>query len=217
MNLGGEREIARAVVNGIAAARGLPAPWPEVAAELPAWLAGEDLAGWGVAELGALRERLLDSKERESGGVWYTPPEVADFMTGFSLNPVIDRLADASDPESALMVLAVDPSCGAGVFLVSAARLIARRYAALIAKAEPTEWMIRHVMPEVMSECLFGIDIDPVAVDLAKSALWLEIDGAEPITFMDRNVICGNPLNNDIPPKLEELYGAPVDLAAEAS
>jgi type II restriction/modification system DNA methylase subunit YeeA len=179
-------------------------------------MAGEDVSGWGVAELGAFRERLLKEDERASGGVWYTPPELADFMTRFSIAPVLDRLADATDPASVLDVLALDPACGAGVFLVSAARLIANRYAGLIAKAEPTDWMVAHVMPEVLSECVFGVDIDPVAVDLAKSALWLEIDGVEPITFMDRNVICGDALDQDSPPKLEERLGSPPDLA-EAS
>lgn len=203
--------MAHTLVNHIAEARGLPAPWPETSTELPSWMAGEDVSDWGVAELGAFRERLLSAEDRASGGSWYTPPQVADFMTQFSIGPIIDRLAKVDDPGNALQVLAIDPSCGAGVFLVSAARLIAYRYAGLIAKAEPTEWMVRHVMPEVMSECVFGVDIDPVAVDLARSVLWLEIGGTEPVTFMDRNVICGDVLAQDLPPKFEELYGASPD------
>lgn len=212
MNAEMQRDVARALVNSIAESRGLPAPWPNTGAALPDWMDGEDVSGWGVAELGAFRERLLTSDARKSGGVWYTPPAVADFMVRFSLDPVIDRLTEAEDPLDALQVLAVDPACGAGVFLVSGARLIARRYAALIAKAEPADWMVAQVMPEVMSECVFGVDIDPVAVDLAKSVLWLEIDGREPITFMDRNVIVGNVLDQDSPPKLEERLGSGVDL-----
>lgn len=218
MNAAMERNVARTLVNRIAATRGLTAPWPETGAVLPAWMEGEDVSGWGVVELGAFRERLLTVEEQKAGGVFYTPPQVADFMVRFSIEPVIDRLADATDPDSALLVLAMDPACGAGVFLLSAARLIARRYAGLIAKAEPTPWMVTRVMPEVMSECVFGVDIDPVAVDLAKSALWLEIDGAEPITFMDRNVIVGNVLDGDqVPPKFTDRYGSAPDFAMEAS
>lgn len=206
--------MARTLVNRIAETRELPPPWPETDTELPSWMAGADVSEWGVAELGAFRERLLSAEDRASGGSWYTPPHVADFMTRFSIGPIIDRLAKIDDPGNALQVLAIDPSCGAGVFLVSAARLIARRYAALIAGAEPTEWMVRHVMPEVMSECVFGVDIDPVAVDLARSALWLETGGTEPVTFMDRNVICGNVLAQDLPPKFEERYGKPAGVFA---
>jgi hypothetical protein len=199
-----DRDIARAVVNRIAGSRGLPTPWPAADAEMPSWLADADVSSWGVEELGAMRERLASKEERDRSGLWYTPPAAADFMTSFSINPILDRLADIEDPGNALQVLALDPACGAGVFLVSAARLIAHRYASLIARSEPTEWMVRHVMPEVMSECIFGIDRDPVAVDLAKASLWLEIDGTEPIGFSDRNIICGNALADDSPPKLEE-------------
>lgn len=199
-----DRNVARAVVNRIAESRGLSTPWPTGDAEMPSWLEDTEVKGWGVEELGAMRERLASKEERDRSGLWYTPPPVADFMTSFSINPILDQLADIEDPENALQVLALDPACGAGVFLVSAACLIAHRYASLIARSEPTDWMVRHVMPEVLSECIFGIDRDPVAVDLAKSVCWLEIDGAEPITFMDRNIICGNPLDNDSPPKLEE-------------
>jgi hypothetical protein len=204
-----DRDIARTVVNRVAESRGLSAPWPDLDAALPPWLESADVTGWGVAEFGAMRERLAKKEERDQRGLWYTPPLAADFMTSFSINPILDRLADIEDPANALQVLALDPACGAGVFLVSAARLIAGRYASLIARSEPTEWMVQHVMPEVLSECVFGIDIDPVAVDLAKASLWLEIDGTEPFTFMDRNVICGNALAGDSPPKLEERRGDP--------
>lgn len=199
-----ERVIARTVVNRIAESRGLPASWPTADVEMPPWLEDADVRGWGVEELGAMRERLAPKEERDQKGLWYTPPPAADFMTRFSINPILDQLADIEDPGSALDVLALDPACGAGVFLVSAARLIARRYASLIARSEPTEWMVRHVMPEVLSECIFGIDRDPVAVDLARSVCWPEMGGTQPITFMDRNVICGNALDSDSPPKLEE-------------
>jgi hypothetical protein len=99
---------------------------------------------------------------------------------------------------------------------VSAARRIAGRYAALILGAQPDESMVRLVLPEVMTECVFGLDIDPVAVTLAKSALWLETLGKEDITFMDRNVIVGNPLSGPgaMPPKLEERYPTPAEAYA---
>lgn len=209
MNADTQREIARTLVNQIAEIRGLTPPWPAYDVELPDWVAEEDVSEWDVMELGAFRERLLSEDARKAGGVFYTPPEVADFMNRFSIEPVMDRLESADDPSSVLDVVTIDPTCGAGVFLVSAARLIARRYASLIAGSEATDPMVRLVMPEVLSECVFGVDIDPVAVDLAKSVLWLEIGGTEPISFMDRNVIVGSVLDRDqIPPKLAERLGS---------
>lgn len=205
------RPLMRLIVNQAAEARGLPAPWDpdmpceraDVAGKLIAELG--DAAEWGAPEFGPIYENIISAKKRERLGAWYTPPIAAEAMVSFSIGPQLDRLAAHPDPGNVLQVLALDPSCGAGIFLVSAARFIARRYAGRIARTdEPTDWMIRTVMPEVMSECVFGIDIDPIAVELAKSACWLEMAGTQPITFMDRNIICGNALNNDSPPKLEE-------------
>lgn len=207
------RPLMQLITNLAAEARGLAPPWDtgmtaERVREAKKLIANlGDLAEWGAPEFGPTYEGLISAKKREQQGAWYTPPIVADSMVAFSIGPQLDRLADDPDPSNLLQVLALDPSCGAGIFLVSAARLIARRYAGQIAKTdEPTEWMVQTVMPEVMSECIFGIDIDPVAVDLAKSACWLEMCGTRPITFMDRNIICGNPLANETPPKLDERY-----------
>lgn len=206
---------ARTAVNHLAAARGLPAPWPNTDVTLPAWLQEAvdtgQIAGWGVQELGEMRERLADEDQRAASGLFYTPDPVAAFMSRFSLDLALQRVVEPGDPGSVLQVVAVDPACGAGVFLVWAARKIATRYAAELAginEPEVSEQMIRLVLPEVMSECVFGIDIDPVAVDLARSVLWLETSGTQDITFMDRNVITGNALAgaHAVPPKLEERY-----------
>ena len=72
------------------------------------------------------------------------------------------------------------------------------------------------MLPEVMTECVFGMDIDPVAVDLARAALWIEAGGEQHITFMDRNVVIVNPLSGPDaqPPKLAERLGD--DAAAAA-
>lgn len=210
-----QRATARAAVNHIAAARGMPEPWPDTGADLPGWLrevvdSGE-IRHWGVQKLGAMRERLASEDQRAATGLFYTPDPVAQFMSRFSLDLALQQVVVPGDPGSVLQVLAVDPACGAGVFLVWAARRIATRYAAELAgvdETQVTEPMIRLVLPEVLPECVFGIDIDPVAVDLAKSVLWLETGGTQPITFMDRNVITGNALAgpNAMPPKLEERY-----------
>lgn len=209
-----QRATARAVINRIAAARALPEPWPDTGISLPGWLADlddEQLRIWTVEDLGTMREKLASPDQRAGTGLFYTPPRLAAAMSRFSLDVALKQVVEPGDPSSVLQALAIDPACGAGVFLVEAARRIAARYAAEILGGEPAEAMIRLVLPEVMTECVFGLDVDPVAVDLAKSALWLETLGAQPIDFMDRNVIVGNPLSGPdaMPPKLEERWPTP--------
>lgn len=202
-----DRAVARMVVNRIAEARGLPTPWPEASATLPAWLVGEDLAGWGVAELGEMRERLLPAEDRTTAGVWYTPLEVAEFMARFTLE---GQMCECGQPGCALRVLVLDPACGAGVFLIAAARQIATVYARLATGADdPPAWAVRAALPFAMEQCVFGVDTDPVAVDLAKAALWLEIGGTRPITWMDDNIIVGDPLAGDCPKALEDRIADP--------
>jgi type I restriction-modification system DNA methylase subunit len=126
-------------------------------------------------------------------------------MARVSIEPQMDRLSRHPDPGNVLQILAVDPSCGAGVFLVACARLIAHRYAERLF-GEASDLTVAIVMPEVLDQSIFGIDIDPVAVDLAKAALWFEISGEQPITFMDRNIIAGDALAGPEvePPRLRE-------------
>ena len=203
------RAVARLLVDGIAELDGraapdwpaLPAPvHPDVLADARTVLGGVDMTGWTVNDVGAVYTWLTG----HDGASYYTPTVAAEAMVALSIGPQLDRLSAFPDPGSVLGVLAVDPSCGAGVFLVAAARLIAVRYAErLFGGADAITTAI--VMPEVMDECVFGIDIDPTAVDLARAALWMEVRG-QPITFMDRNIICGDPLSgpNVQPPRLAE-------------
>lgn len=204
-----EQKITRTVINRLASSRRLPKPWPEADVELPDWLVDADVASWGVGELGEMRERLAAKDERESGGIWYTAPELAASMARFTLS--IDSCEPECElPGCALRVLALDPACGAGVFLVATAREIARRYGALATgRADPPAWAVRAVLPIVMTECVYGIDIDPVAVDLARAACWLAIGGTRPIDFMDANIVCGDPLAGDSPKALEDRLGDP--------
>jgi hypothetical protein len=203
------RIVMRLLVDRLAAHRGLTAPaWPmlaspleDVALEAPRRLLGDlDVTDWDYTDVGTAYERLVPVKE-----VAYTPPQIAGFMTRFSLDLQLDRLARHPDPGNVLQVLAVDPSCGAGAFLVPASRYIAARYAERLF-GEVSDLTAAIVLPVVVSECIFGIDIDPVAVELCKASLWLELGGEQPLSYMDRNVICGNTLGapHVQPPKLAE-------------
>lgn len=221
---GDVQPLMREAVNHCATARGLPSAWQTDMANDAVKELGEALnslgilSAWGAHELGSLYTASLPPAEQKERGSYYTPPEAADFMVKFSLGPQIDRLAEHPDPGNVLQILPTDPSCGAGVFLVSAARYVALRYVQrLTGVDEPAALLIHQALPEVMDCCVFGVDIDPIAVDLARTALWLEIDAEQPITFMDRNVICGNVLAGDLPPRLAEIVPNPEDAFAEVT
>lgn len=129
-----------------------------------------------MCDLGAAYEHLLNPRRRASQATYYTPPEVAAAMVRLSIGLAVARMISSLDPRAVLHVLAVDPSCGGGVFLVEAARFIAAAYAGRLAgHADPG--LVRVLMPEVMAECVFGMDRDPVALDLARAALWAEMGG----------------------------------------
>lgn len=219
----------RSLIDRLAVARGLKAPLEDD--RLPAAEAALDdlgpLDGWHVFDLGEIHQRLLELTParaadgtvtarrkglaaRGEQGSYYTPPEIADAMCVLSIGPLLNQLGEDPDPGAMFDILAIDPACGAGVFLIAAARLIAGRLAERVSGISPAPpEHLRHALPVVMRECVFGIDIDPVAVDLARMALWLEVGGREPFAFMDRNVTVGDPLDLEQPPAFTERRGEP--------
>ncbi|KIF67588.1 hypothetical protein HY68_01395 [Streptomyces sp. AcH 505] len=231
--------MVRSLIDRVAVAKGLPAPGltrPHVPVAEAILDELGPLDGWHILDVGEVHQQLLAltvvvgkdgravAKRHAAGkrgmaargdqGAWYTPPEIAEAMCRLSIGPQLDRLDQHPDPWNVLEISAIDPAAGAGVFLIEAARLIARRFADRLAiqhvgRSHAPDTLVAKVMPEVMETCIYGVDIDPVAVDLAKAALWLEIDGQAPFTFMDRNVVVGNALDLDLPPAYAERHGEP--------
>lgn len=230
----------RNLIDRLATNRGLTAPGLPRPANPAADLALDQLGpltGWHILDLGEIHQLLLEltphqtpdgvratrtgQARRDIQGAWYTPPEIADAMCRLSLGPHLDRLTADPDPAAIFDLCVIDPSCGAGIFSVAAARLITDRLAARVSGQDPPPAVhVRAALPVVMRECIFAIDIDPVAVDLTKAALWLETRGREPFTFMDCNVIVGDPLEGDLPAAYRDRHGAtrhqPVSLTAAA-
>ena len=119
-------------------------------------------------------------------------------LLGSALDPVIDRTADANpeDPVDALLDLAiVDPACGSGHFLLAAARRLADRVARLRAGGTPTPDDYQHALRDVVRRCIYGVDANPLAVEICKVGLWMEsIDPGLPLTFLESHIRCGNSL-----------------------
>ena len=140
-----------------------------------------------------------NANERKSTGSYYTPDSLVKSLIHTALDPVIDqKLKDnPNDPEAALLSLKViDPACGSGHFLLAAARRIAERIMGQKSYLSvPEEVEYRKNLHEVISHCIYGVDLNPMAVELARMALWLEgVAENKPLSFIDHHLKVGNSL-----------------------
>ena len=147
------------------------------------------------------RFELAAGSERKQTGSYYTPPELVRELIDSALVPVIeDRLAAAKTPESkegALLALRVcDPASGSGHFLLAAARRIAHELAKVrTGEEEPGLAQYRAAIRDVVRNCIYAVDKNPLAVDLCKVALWIEGHAAGlPLGFLDHHIKCGDSL-----------------------
>ena len=150
---------------------------------------------------GAVKLDLLSGSERKTTGSYYTPRELVNELVESALVPVIkERIAAAGAREgkrAALLSLSVcDPACGSGHFLLAAARRIGVELARLDADADtPSPAQVREATREVVRHCIYGVDLNPLAVDLCQVALWIEGHSAgKPLSFLDHRIRCGNSL-----------------------
>jgi hypothetical protein len=135
---------------------------------------------------------------RKTTGSYYTPDSLVQVLLDSALEPVItDTLAKHPDnPLEALLDLAiVDPACGSGHFLLAAARRLAAHVARLQAGGTPSAADYRHALRQVIGRCIYGVDLNPMAVELCKVALWMEaVEPGLPLTFLDSHIQHGNAL-----------------------
>ncbi|WP_153146441.1 DNA methyltransferase [Dechloromonas sp. H13] len=146
---------------------------------------------------------------RKLTGSYYTPDSLVQELVKSALDPVIARtLADhPHEPVAALLGLTVcDPACGSGHFLLAAARRIAEEVARLTAAdGNPLPADYRHALRDVVARCIYGVDRNPMAVELARTALWLEAYTPDrPLTFLDHHLRCGDALLGILDPAILE-------------
>ncbi|MCS6841947.1 MAG: N-6 DNA methylase [Roseiflexus sp.] len=141
------------------------------------------------------------SAERRSTGSHYTPPDLVAPLIRHALEPVMqERLAACRTPaakEAALLNLRVlDPACGSGHFLLAAARRLGRELARIrTGEDEPAPEHVRQGIRDAITHCIYGVDKNPLAVELCRVALWLEGHGPnQPLTFLDHRIRHGDSL-----------------------
>lgn len=154
---------------------------------------------------------------RKLTGSYYTPDSLVQELIKSALEPVIAQTVKANPerPVEALLSLTIcDPACGSGHFLLSAARRLADDVALHRAAAEreggaPTPTDYRHALRDVVSRCIYGVDKNPMAIQLAKTALWLEAYSPDrPLSFVDHHLRVGDALLGVLDPKVLE-HGIP--------
>ena len=186
-------------------------------------LVATDYANMDAEELGSVYEALLElvpavsqtpwrfrfvgleegdstaGNLRKLTGSYYTPDVLVQSLINTALKPVIERrLTDNPEqPRQALLdIRVVDPACGSGHFLLAATRTLARELARLDAgDSEPTPEQYQHALREVVQHCIHGVDLNPMAVELCRAALWMEaLEPGRPLTFLENRIQCGNAL-----------------------
>ena len=170
-------------------------------------------ASLNVEEFGSVYEGLLEYKpefvtnggavsfvfaqgdERAATGSHYTPDELVQPLIRHSLDYLIADKLKEKDKEKALLSLRVaDISCGSGHILLAAARRIATELAIVrTGEEQPSPAAFRVAVRDVIRECIYGVDLNPLAVELCKVALWLEAHNpGQPLNFLDHHIKCGN-------------------------
>ncbi len=183
-----------------------------------------DFAHLGAEELGSIYESLLElvprhdpttqafslevlaGHDRKTSGSYYTPTELVELVLDTALDPVLDdaekTASTGREAAAALLGLRVcDPAVGSGHFLVAAARRIATRLAAVrTGEVDPTPTAYSDALHDVVARCVYGVDVNPMAADLAKVSLWLTaMSPGRPLSFLDHHVKVGNALLGTTP------------------
>jgi hypothetical protein len=175
----------------------------------------------GVEELGGVYETLLDYQPsfdkasptdrsrlprvmletgcgaRKATGTFYTPRPLAEYLVRRTLGPLVRH----APPEGILALRVLDMSMGSGAFLVAACRFLAAAYEhAVIASGECLPNDIdegqRAIFKQRIAErCLYGVDVNPMAVQLARLSLWLAtLSAGRPLSFLDHRLVTGDSL-----------------------
>lgn len=182
-------------------------------------------------ENGIDEEGSTTGNARKTSGSYYTNASLVNSLIKSALEPGLmgkieraENLAKKRNEEmdyekTILSFSVVDPACGSGHFLLAAARRIAE---VLVEKrlekldsdssgenATPTQAMYRKALRDVITNCIYGVDLNEMAVELTRTALWLEgYESGKPLEFLSHHIKCGNSLvgvydlnvlNNGIP------------------
>lgn len=149
-------------------------------------------------------EFYLDDRgtDRKTTGSYYTDSRLVAQLIDSALIPVINNVlahkTTAKEKEEALLDLKVaDIACGSGAFICAALEKLGEQLSLIRMGDEerPTEDQLREAKRDVLLHCIYGVDLNPMALDLAKFSLWITASLPDmPLTFLDHKLKCGNSL-----------------------
>ena len=172
-----------------------------------------DYAALEVSHLGSIYEHLLEyhltikkgkiselpsPQDRKSSGSYYTPEYVIGYVVAKSVGPIINKIIEENTSKEdqikkILELNILDPAIGSGHFLIGTTKYIAKR----ICEIENSDSQLSYVerKRDVVRRCIYGIDLNQLAVDLSALSLWLEtLSSEKPLTFLSAHLKTGNSL-----------------------
>jgi len=159
-------------------------------------------------------------KGRKTTGSYYTPPSLVNELIKSALEPVmldcikevvpgyefdmVEVLTEIERElagEAILKIKVVDPASGSGAFLIAATNKLGLELARIRSGSIfPSEELIQYARRDVLTHCIHGVDLNPMAVELCKVSLWINaaVEDA-PLNFLDHHIQCGNSLVGTTP------------------
>ncbi len=191
----------------------------------------EGLLGGSLVFDGGRLSLSDEYKRRQSTGTFYTPDFIVRYLVEEALLPLIKKINETEEvkesleanrknnsfADAVLKMNILDPAMGSGHFLVRATEWLADR----IVEHPTTKFQVASVSPglsqeqaeisywrrRVVEACVYGVDSNPLAVELTKLSLWLTcIASNEPLNFLDHHLRIGNSL---IGAKLDDMVILP--------
>ncbi len=156
----------------------------------------EPASGWTI-------DLKNEKGERKITGSYYTPDYIVKYMVEETLGPVLQQaIASAKSEqkkiEAVLNIKVLDPAMGSGHFPVEATDYIARFLVEHIEQSQTEtggESELAFWRRRVAQSCIYGVDLNPLAVNLAQLSLWLAtVAKGKPLSFLDHHLRCGNSL-----------------------
>jgi hypothetical protein len=179
------------------------------------------LARWGACRPAARVAEgtwfLRPGKDRRRSGSHYTPRPVTARVVAAALRPLFDRLGPSPSADAILALRVCDPAMGGAAFLLEACRVLGDALLSADRSANGTVGIadndddVHRARRAVARHCLYGVDKNPLAVDLARLSIWLLAHASsEPFTFLDHALKAGDALIGSAPNEVRTTNSASV-------
>jgi len=188
-------------------------------------------------------EIIQGGKTAQLGGAFYTPDAAVVHIVKNALGPIVKEKMEASSShreakEAILSLRVCDPAMGSGHFLIFAADFLT---SAILSLGDVSQWESStntksdaelEIRVEVIKHCIYGVDVSPIAVDLAKCALYLSMCrdaslndmqwAVKALPYLDLRLRCGDSLlgcmvfrDLESCPKTRQLLGVRAEASQE--